>query len=80
MRTLTVQGEVTAEGVLKVEVPWDLPPGAVEVVLTVRSLSDGSGKPGPKWDQLYGSGREVWQGIDPVEYLRDLRQDREPPP
>ena len=53
MATLTVQGEITPQGVLKVEVPCDLPPGPLEVVLTLRRPEEG---PRRDWDKLYGLG------------------------
>jgi hypothetical protein len=36
METLTVQGEVTREGLLKIEVPSKLRPGPVQVTLTIH--------------------------------------------
>lgn len=80
MQTLTVQGEVTNNGVIKIEVPCDLPPGPVEVVLNVRSLAEPALGTGPNWDALYGLGREIWQGVEAQEYVRELREDREPMP
>jgi hypothetical protein len=77
MKTMTVQAEVTADRVLKLEIPCDLPPGQVEVVLTILPnhplpLSDNI-----NWRRLSGLGREVWQGVDAASYLRELRADRE---
>jgi hypothetical protein len=76
MTTLTVQSEVRSDGKLKIEVPCGLPPGPLEVVLTVRTQTDRAAGPQPRWGELLGLGREVWQGIDPQEYVRELRQDR----
>jgi hypothetical protein len=73
MTTLTVQSVVTTEGLLKIEVPCRLPPGPVEVVL-VLGPPPATGE--PAWDRLYGLGKEVWQGVDPKQYVEDLRQDR----
>ena len=28
-------------------------------------------------DELYGLGREVWSGVDALEYVRGLREDRD---
>lgn len=77
MKTMTVQAEVTADRMLKLEVPCDLPPGQVEVVLTIQPH-----RPLPlpatiDWRHLSGLGREVWQGVDATSYLRELRADRE---
>jgi hypothetical protein len=76
LETLTVVSEVSSDGVLKIEVPCRLPPGPVEVVLTVRQPANGAR---PNWDELYGLGREVWAGVDAQEHVRQLREDREPP-
>jgi hypothetical protein len=77
MNSMTVKAEVTADRVLKLGVPCDLPPGQVEVVLTILpnyplSLSDSI-----DWRHLSGLGREVWQGVDATSYLRELRAGRE---
>jgi hypothetical protein len=74
MLEVTTRGEVTPQGVLKVEVPCAMPPGPVDVTLTVHERSEPAR---PDWDKLYGLGKEIWAGIDADEYLRDLRQDRE---
>ena len=77
MKTLTVESEIQNDGKLRIEVPCDLPPGRVEVVLTVRPQSGGGAIVRPRWADLYGLGRDVWQGIDAQQYVRELRQDRE---
>jgi hypothetical protein len=84
MQTLTVQGVVTGDGTLRIEVPCDLPPGPVEVVVTVRpavvqSVNHATGVYEPKWERLAGLGKEIWQGVDVEQYLRELREDREIP-
>jgi hypothetical protein len=77
MKTMTVQAEVTADRVLKLEAPCDLPPGQVEVVLTIVSHPALSISENVDWSRLFGLGREVWQGVDTASYLRELRADRE---
>ncbi len=77
MTTLILQSEVQSDGKLKIEVPCGLPPGPVEVVLTVQARSDRAAATRPGWGELLGLGREVWQGVDPKQYVRELRQDRE---
>ena len=79
MKTLTLQSEVSKDGKLKIEVPCELPPGPVQVVLTVRSQLETGASQRPRWELLYGLGKEVWQGVDPKKYLDELRQDRECP-
>jgi hypothetical protein len=77
--TLTVQSQINEEGVLKIEVPCDLPPGQVEVMLTIRCPPNPAARPGLDWEGLYGLGREVWAGVDAEQYLRELREDRDLP-
>lgn len=76
METLTINTQVTALGTIQIEVPSALPPGPVEVVLTVRPRGESPAAP-PSWDQLSGLGREVWEGVDAKQYVRELREDRE---
>jgi hypothetical protein len=76
MSTVTVQGEIDTQGMLRLEVPCDLEPGPVEVTLTVRQARPVSE---PDWQKLYGLGKEIWLGVNAVDYLRELREDRELP-
>jgi hypothetical protein len=41
MKTLTLEAEVSADGVLRLEAPVGLPPGRVEVVLVVQPKNNG---------------------------------------
>jgi hypothetical protein len=77
MKTMTVHAEVSADHVLKLEVPCDLPPGQVEVVLTILPHHPLPRSDNIDWRHLSGLGREVWQGVDATSYLRELRADRE---
>jgi hypothetical protein len=77
MKTMTVQADVTADHVLRLEVPCDEPPGKVEVVLTIQPDRSLPTSQNFNWSDLSGLGREVWQGIDAATYLRELRADRE---
>lgn len=77
MKTITVQAEVSADQILRVEVPCDLRPGPVEVVLTIPK-DDGDVAADPSdWKALWGLGRDVWEGVDARAYLDELRADRE---
>ncbi len=73
MKSITVQAEVTSDQVLKIEIPCDIPPGQVEVVLTIRPDRSNSSSEGFDWGHLRGLGREVWQDVDANKYLRDIR-------
>lgn len=78
MKTLKVQGVVAEDGMLQLEVPCDLPPGPVEVEITIRPQKIEETVPF-KWSSLYGLGKEIWEGVDVEEYIRELREDRELP-
>ena len=73
-RTIAAHAVVSGEGILKLEVPCDMPPGPVDVVMVVNPAE--VARPRPNWDDLYGLGKDVWSGIDAVEYVRELRADR----
>jgi hypothetical protein len=77
MKTLTVQAEVTADHMLRLEIPRDIPPGQVEVVLTIQPRHPTLLADDFSWGHLRGLGREVWAGVDAHTYVQDLRADRE---
>ena len=77
MKTLSIQAEVSTDGILKLEVPCDVTPGRVEVVLMVQSHQTGRSQGRIDWGQLSGLGRELWQGIDAEGQLGDLRANRD---
>jgi len=73
-RTLTVQTEIAEDGVLRLEVPCDLPPGPAEVSLVVlpEKLAAEGGPPCP-------SLRGIWAGKMPdIDVDAELQEmDRE---
>lgn len=77
MKTWTTEAVISPERVLKLELPCDLPPGPVEVVVVVQPHPASPAFAGPNWDEVYGLGKEVWQGVDPKVYVQELRQDPE---
>ena len=72
-RTLTLQTEIAEDGVLRLEVPWDLPPGPAEVSLVVLPETLDAG--GPPYPSLRG----IWAGKMPdIDVDAELREmDRE---
>jgi hypothetical protein len=80
MKTVLVEAEVSADRKLRLEVPCDLSPGRVEVLLTIATPDDAPLGDRIDWSHLSGLGRDVWQGVDAASYLDDLRADREPRP
>ena len=77
MKTMTVQAEVSADQILKLEIPCDLKPGRVEVVLTIPTEEAAEEQRRIDWASLSGLGREVWEGVNAKTYLDELREDRE---
>ena len=78
MKTMTVQAEVSADRILKLEVPCVLRPGPVEVVLAIPNEDASEAQRRlDSWRSLSGLRREVWEGVDPMAYLNVLREDRE---
>jgi hypothetical protein len=59
MKTFSVQAEVTAERFLEIEVPCDVPPGQVDVVLMVQPLRASAPPLSIDRGELFGIGREV---------------------
>lgn len=78
MKTLTVQAVVTEDGMLRLETPCTLSPGPVDVEITIRPQRTEEATPF-NWSSLRGLGKEIWEGVDVMEYLRELREDRELP-
>ena len=76
MQTITTQAVVSGDQKLKLELACDLPPGPVDVVVVVQPRAPASGAR-PSWAEIHGLGKDVWQGVDAIEYVRELRADRE---
>jgi hypothetical protein len=79
MTTYKLHSEVGEDKKLHLEIPCDLVPGPVEVVVVVQPQPAELPAEPPRWDDLYGIARDVWQGIDALEYVRELRADRDWP-
>jgi hypothetical protein len=77
MNALTVQAEVTADHMLGLEIPCDIPPGQVEVELTIQPHHPSLLANDFSWGHLRVLGRDVWAGVDANTYVQDLRADRE---
>jgi hypothetical protein len=82
MKTLTLEAEVSADGVLRLEAPVGLPPGRVEVVLVVQPTAEMNGtiRTGYEWllDPKYDLiGNMSTQGARAQETLtREEQADR----
>ena len=71
MQVVKTKGQVGSDGRLRVDVPVELPAGAVELVLVV---SEPPRPNGSKFDFSGVVGRLEWQG-DAVEEQRKLRDE-----
>jgi hypothetical protein len=76
MRTITTTATITSDGRLKVDVPADLPPGPVEVVLVIQPRDSSVAR---DIRQLRGLGREIWEGTDAQAYVDTLRDEWQRP-
>jgi len=71
MQVVKTKGEVGADGRLRLDVPVELPAGAVELVLVVGSTPRPNGQ---KYNFTDVVGKLQWQG-DAVEEQRKLRDE-----
>jgi hypothetical protein len=78
MKTMVVEGEISADRILRLAVPCDLEPGRVQVVLSIpNEEAPESQSRMDYWRSMSGLGRELWEDVDPMTYLNELREDRE---
>lgn len=69
MKTLEFQGEVGADGKLRVDMPTNLPPGPVEGVVVLQSSAP---PPRPPYESLRGILQGQLPDIDVVKALREI--------
>ncbi len=74
MRTITLRTQINADGRLQLDVPADLPPGPVEVVLIIQP---DEGHSSHSVRELRGLGAEIWKGGDAQAYVGRLRNEWE---
>jgi hypothetical protein len=72
MRSIHTRAHIDEDGRLQLSVPANLPPGPVDVVIVFDSAP-----PAPRRSlrELRKLGAEVWEGIDPQEYISRLRAE-----
>jgi hypothetical protein len=75
MRTIHRQTEVDSSGRLRLDVPCDLPPGPVDVILVVEPVRTHPSAKTLRWEDAYGLGKEIWEGIDAQAYVNALRDE-----
>ncbi len=75
METLRVKTVIGPDGKIRIEVPSSLPPGPAEVVVVIAPSSEAGAS--SRWRDLYGLGKEIWEGEDAQEYVNRLRQEWE---
>ena len=64
LKTLTLEADVTPNGLLRLDVPLGLPPGKVEVVLVVNPLY----RPDLPRQAAVSSLEGIWQGFFPPNF------------
>lgn len=72
MQVVKTKGEVGTDGRLRLDVPVELPPGAVELVLVVGTTPQPNGQ---NYNFADVAGKLQWQG-DALEVQRKLRDER----
>lgn len=75
MKTITTYAQITKSGLLRLEVPCDLPPGQVEVALVVQPIdTEPTVEISPPYRSLHG----IWAGklpdIDLDTELQEMNQ------
>ena len=74
MHTVSMRAEIDDDGRLRLDIPADLPPGPVELVLVIQPET-----PLALHDirELRGLGREIWRDSDAQAYVDQLRDEWE---
>ena len=75
MKTLATLAQIAQDGQLRLEVPCDLPPGPVEIVLVIQPMdTQPTVKSGPPYRSIYG----LWAGMLPdIDVYSDLQEMNE---
>ncbi|MEQ8225332.1 MAG: hypothetical protein ABRQ37_23640 [Candidatus Eremiobacterota bacterium] len=47
-----------------------------ELIENIIHLMKQTGKENNKWEDIYGIGRGIWEGIDAQDYVNQIREDR----
>ena len=76
MLAVKLKGEVTENQRLVMEVPGEIPPGPVEVIVLVEEAGRPRkrGKAGPERHPLFGMWADRPEAADPVEFAARLRR------
>ena len=77
MPAIKLVGTVDEQHRLSAQVPVSVPPGPVEVVLVLTPAPPREPVTRLRWEDAYGLGKEIWQGIDAQEYVDTLRSEWE---
>jgi hypothetical protein len=74
VHTVAIEGLIDGDGHLRLDIPVDLPPGPVDVVVII-----GPERLSGSHDirELRGLGKEVWAGMDAQKYVSGLRDEWE---
>ena len=74
VRTITLKTHISADGRLQLDVPADLPPGPVDVVLVIQPDDTAAQR---DIRELRGLGRDVWRDIEAQAYVDRFRDEWE---
>ena len=70
MKTLIIEANVQDDGRLRLDVPVNLPPGKVEIVLVIQPIA----APGPPYPSLEGRWRDLFPpNFDLDKALQEIR-------
>ncbi len=72
--SITLKTDITGDGRLKLDVPADLPPGPVEVVVVIQPEEP---RARHSLRELRGLGADIWKGVDAQQYVNRLRDEWE---
>ena len=73
METICLEAVNGPDNKVRLEVPCQLPPGPVQVVVVVASAPQPAKE--VRWSDISGLGKEIWEGIDAQEYVNQLRDE-----
>lgn len=78
MKTLTLHANISAEGVIDLHVPSNLPAGPAEVVVVIQPLGQAPAEPGPfSIADLHGIWKDQLPDIDVEAELKEMNAEWE---
>lgn len=76
MKTLILKAEVQAEGHMRLDIPCEMPPGVVDVCVTIQAEHGEGEKPGPNFSTFEGSmAGQFPEGLDVEAILVEMSRE-----